>query len=67
VDVYVDGEKKGTLHVASDPEIAQIGRLNLGKLSGAHTIRLMWLNDRYIPGQLDANIRYESIRILEVP
>jgi len=67
VDVYVDGEKKGTLHIASDPEVAQIGRLNLGKLSGAHTIRLMWLNDRYIPGQLDANIRYESIRILEVP
>ena len=67
VRVYVDGKSLGTMQIASNPTVAQLGRLNLGKLSGAHTVRLMWLNDRYIPGQLDANIRYESLRIMQVP
>lgn len=67
VRVYVDGKSVGTMHIASDPDVAQIGRISLGKLTGAHTVRIMWLNDRYIPGQLDANIRYESLRLMETP
>ncbi|MCB9893446.1 MAG: carboxypeptidase regulatory-like domain-containing protein [Planctomycetes bacterium] len=67
VDVFVDGKKVGTLNIGSDPGVQQIGQLPLGSLSGQHTVRLMWMNDRYIPGQLDANIRYESLRIIEVP
>lgn len=67
VQVWVDGESVGTMQIASDPNVAQLGRISLGKPTGAHTVRIMWLNDRYIPGQLDANIRYESLRILETP
>jgi len=67
VDVWLDGVKLGRLSIASDPDVQQLGRLALGSLSGQHTIRFMWMNDRYIPGQLDANIRYESIRLMEAP
>ncbi|MCB9931949.1 MAG: hypothetical protein H6841_00845 [Planctomycetes bacterium] len=67
VDVFVDGNKVGRLNISCDPSVQQIGRLGLGKLSGPHTVRLLWTNDRYIPGQLDANIRYQSLRLMEVP
>jgi hypothetical protein len=67
LDVWVDGNKVGRMQIASDPNMQQLGRIALGNLSGQHTIRLMWMNDRYIPGQLDANVRYESIRFMEVP
>jgi hypothetical protein len=67
VDVWVDGSKVGRMQIGSNPTVQQLGRIALGNLTGQHTIRLMWMNDRYIPGQLDANIRYESIRFMEVP
>ncbi|MCG3183196.1 MAG: hypothetical protein ICCCNLDF_01281 [Planctomycetes bacterium] len=67
VDVFVDGARVGQLNIGCDPSVQQVGRLGLGKLSGQHTIRLLWTNDRYIPGQLDANIRYQSLRLMEVP
>ena len=77
VNVWVDGNWVGRMHIASDPTVQQLGRTPIGTededgepvstLTGQHTVRLMWMNDRYIPGQLDANIRYESIRFIEVP
>jgi hypothetical protein len=30
-------------------------------------VRLVWLNDSWIPDQLDANIRYQSLKFLEQP
>jgi hypothetical protein len=67
VRVWVDGKNRGIMKIASDPTVAQLGRISLGQISGTHTVRVMWLNDRYIPGQLDANIRYDSLRIMEAP
>ncbi|MCC6465583.1 MAG: carboxypeptidase regulatory-like domain-containing protein [Planctomycetes bacterium] len=67
VDVYVDGQKKGSLSILADSLHEQTGRLALGKLAGAHTIRLVWTNDKWIPDQLDANIRYASMKFLEQP
>lgn len=65
VEVYVDGAKKATLSIPSDAQVARYVLLPLGKLSGEHSIRLKWINDRYIPGQLDANISYESIELFQ--
>jgi hypothetical protein len=65
VGIYVGGALKGTLNIASDLLVSRFGRLELGELSGQVAIRLNWTNDRYIPGQLDANIRYESIEIIQ--
>ncbi|MCA8911040.1 MAG: carboxypeptidase regulatory-like domain-containing protein [Planctomycetes bacterium] len=67
VDVYVDGTKKGTLTITADSITERTGRMGLGKLDGAHTIRLVWTNDKWIPDQLDANIRYSSLKFLEQP
>lgn len=67
VDVYVDGVKKGKLTINADSLTERTGRMGLGKLSGAHTIRLVWTNDKWIPQQLDANVRYSSLNFLEQP
>ena len=67
VEVWVDGTKKGNLSILADSVATQTGRMKLGKLSGMHTIRLVWLNDKWIPEQLDANIRYASLQLLEQP
>ena len=67
VDVYVDGVKKGKLTITADSLTERTGRMGLGKLSGAHNIRLVWTNDKWIPDQLDANIRYGSLKFLEQP
>jgi hypothetical protein len=67
VDVYVDGEKKGTLTILADSLNVRSARMSLGELSGVHTIRLIWTNDKWIPQQLDANIRYASLQFLEQP
>jgi len=67
VEVWVDGSKKGTLSIIANSTAIQTGRMKLGKLSGNHTIRLVWLNDKWIPDQLDANIRYASLQFLEQP
>jgi hypothetical protein len=67
VEVWVDGTKKGNLSIMADSVATQTGRMKLGKLSGSHTIRLVWLNDKWIPDQLDANIRYASLQLLEQP
>ncbi len=37
--------------------LALLGRVGAG---------LLWTNDRFIPGQLDANIRYESLQLIEM-
>jgi hypothetical protein len=67
VDVYVDGVKKGKLVILADSLNERSARISLGKLSGAHTVRLVWTNDKWIPEQLDANIRYASLKFLEQP
>ncbi|MGE0433979.1 MAG: carboxypeptidase-like regulatory domain-containing protein [Planctomycetota bacterium] len=65
VDILLDGQPAGRLSIPSDAQVTRLGRLTLGKLSGPHTIRLLWTNDRYIPGQLDANISYERLQLVE--
>jgi len=65
VEVSLDGQKVATLSIPSDAQVSRFVLLQLGALKGEHTVRLKWLNDRYIPGQLDANISYESIEILQ--
>ncbi|MBX3474773.1 MAG: carboxypeptidase regulatory-like domain-containing protein [Planctomycetes bacterium] len=65
VEVSMDGQKVATLSIPSDAQVSRFVLLALGKLAGEHTLRLKWLNDRYIPGQLDANISYESIELFE--
>lgn len=65
VDVFLDGQKLATLSIPSDGQVPRFVMQTLGKLSGEHTLRLLWTNDRWIPGQLDANISYESIEILQ--
>lgn len=68
VDVYIDGEKvKGNLTILADSLNERTDRKSLGKLSGVHTIRLVWTNDKWIPEQLDANIRYASLKFIEQP
>ncbi|MCG3185475.1 MAG: hypothetical protein ICCCNLDF_03708 [Planctomycetes bacterium] len=67
VDVYLDGVKKGKLVILADSLNERTARMSLGKLSGAHTVRLVWTNDKWIPEQLDANIRYASLKFLEQP
>lgn len=67
VEVWVDGTKKGNLSVLANSTAIQTARMKLGKLAGAHTVRLVWLNDKWIPDQLDANIRYASLQFLEQP
>ncbi|MCB9893937.1 MAG: carboxypeptidase regulatory-like domain-containing protein [Planctomycetes bacterium] len=67
VDVYVDGVKKKTLTIMADSITERTARTSLGKLDGVHTIRLIWINDKWIPNQLDANIRYQSLKFLEQP
>ncbi|MCA8914408.1 MAG: carboxypeptidase regulatory-like domain-containing protein [Planctomycetes bacterium] len=67
VDVYVDGVKKTTLTIMADSITERTARTSLGKLDGVHTIRLIWTNDKWIPNQLDANIRYQSLKFLEQP
>ncbi|MCC6151032.1 MAG: carboxypeptidase regulatory-like domain-containing protein [Planctomycetes bacterium] len=67
VKVYVDDVEKGTLNVLANTLTEQFGRMSLGQLSGIHRVRLVWLNDSWIPDQLDANIRYQSLKFLEQP
>lgn len=67
VKVYVDDVEKGTLNVLANTLTEQFGRMRLGQLSGIHRVRLVWLNDSWIPDQLDANIRYQSMKFLEQP
>ncbi|MBX3474879.1 MAG: carboxypeptidase regulatory-like domain-containing protein [Planctomycetes bacterium] len=67
VEVWIDGVKKGQLSILANSTAVQTGRMKLGKLAGAHTVRLVWLNDKWIPDQLDANIRYASLQFLEQP
>lgn len=67
VEVWVDGTKKGNLSVLANSTATQTARMKLGKLAGTHTVRLVWLNDKWIPDQLDANIRYASLQFLEQP
>ncbi len=65
VEVSLDGQKVATLNIPSDAQVSRFVLLQLGSQMGEHTLRLKWLNDRYIPGQLDANVSYESIEILQ--
>ena len=68
IDVYLDGVKlKGNLKMLADSLNERTDRKSLGKLSGVHTIRLVWTNDKWIPQQLDANIRYASLKFIEQP
>ena len=67
VEVLVDGKVVGKLNILADSTTTRTGRISLGKLSGTHNIRLRWLNDKWIPGQLDANIRYASLVFVEQP
>lgn len=67
VDVYVNGEKKGTMTMIADSLHEHTDRLSLGQLEGVHTVRLVWTNDKWIPQQLDANVRYQSLRFVEQP
>lgn len=67
VKVFVDDVEKGTLTITANTLTEQFGRMKLGQLSGVHRVRLVWLNDSWIPDQLDANIRYQSLKFLEQP
>lgn len=67
VDVYVDDVKKKTLTIMADSLTIREGRASLDALSGVHRIRLVWTNDKWIPDQLDANIRYATLKFLEQP
>ncbi len=67
VDVFVGEEKKGTLSILADSVTVREGRMALGKLSGVQKVRLVWTNDKWIPDQLDANIRYATLKFLEQP
>jgi hypothetical protein len=67
VDVYVDEKKKGTLTIQADSLTIREGRMRLGALSGMHRVRLVWTNDKWIPEQLDANIRYATLKFIEQP
>ena len=66
VEVFVDGKRRGALDIPADTESVRYGRLHLGRLSGEHVVRLRWTNDRYVKGEFDANIRYASLRFIEV-
>ncbi|MCC7509743.1 MAG: hypothetical protein IT464_10240 [Planctomycetes bacterium] len=67
VDVYVDDVKKKTLSIMADSLTIREDRASLGALSGVHRVRLVWTNDKWIPDQLDANIRYATLKFLEQP
>ncbi|KAA0214377.1 hypothetical protein EDM80_06760 [bacterium] len=67
VKVFVDDTERGTLTILANTLTEQFGRLSLGQLSGIRRIRLVWQNDSWIPDQLDANIRYQSLKFVEQP
>lgn len=65
VDVHVDGKKIGSMKILADSLNERFGEIDLGVMEGSHTIRLVWKNDKWIPNELDANIRITSLRFLE--
>jgi len=67
VKIFVDDVDRGTLNILANTLTEQFGRLSLGQLNGIRRIRLVWQNDSWIPDQLDANIRYQSLKFLEQP
>ncbi len=67
VKVFVDDVEKLNLTIAANTLTEQFGRASIGQLAGTHRIRLVWQNDSWIPDQLDANIRYQSLKFLEQP
>ncbi|MDC1142510.1 carboxypeptidase-like regulatory domain-containing protein [Planctomycetota bacterium] len=67
IEIYVDNKLAGKLVILADSTTIRTGRLALGELSGEHNIRLRWLNDKWIPNQLDANVRYASLVFVEQP
>ncbi|MCA8938647.1 MAG: hypothetical protein KDB07_02470 [Planctomycetes bacterium] len=66
VDVLIDGKRKGRLKIRADTVNERSGSIKLGKLKGVRRITLRWLNDKWIPNELDANIRVCDLRFLEV-
>ena len=64
---YANGLIAWTREIAARTEQYWCPIKHARKLDGVHTIRLIWTNDKWIPNQLDANIRYQSLKFLEQP
>lgn len=56
-----------TLSIPASETETRTGRLSLPARSGLQRVRITWLNDRWIPGQLDANIIVDWVKFHQRP
>ncbi|MDF1663163.1 MAG: hypothetical protein P1V97_15415, partial [Planctomycetota bacterium] len=57
----------GRLSILAHQTETQTARLRLPPSTGVQRVRITWLNDRYIPGQLDANIVVDWVKFHQRP
>jgi hypothetical protein len=67
VQVDLEGMESQRLSILASQTDTQSGRLSLPARKGLQTVRVTWRNDRYIPGQLDANIVVDWIKFHQRP
>lgn len=65
IDVYVDDTRIGHRTIFADTLNERTATIPLGNLRGTRKVKLVWTNDKWIPGELDANIRITSLRFVE--
>lgn len=65
LEIFVDDQKVANPTIFADSVNPRTATVRLGNLSGTRRIKILWLNDRWIPNELDANIRITSLRFLE--
>ena len=61
IAVAVDGSPKGTMGVLGAIGEYRNGFLPVSFPEGVHTVRFTWLNDAWVPGLYDANLRVKSV------
>lgn len=67
VRIELDGNEVDVLTVAASQSHTVTARLPLPPGQGLRRIRVTWLNDRYIPDQLDANIIVDHVKFHQRP
>ena len=67
VRVQLDGADLGELSILASQTQTVSERLALPPGDRIHTVRITWLNDRYIPQQLDANIIADWVKFHQRP
>jgi hypothetical protein len=67
IRVDLDGVEVGELSILASQSKTISERISLPPGDGVHQLRITWLNDRYIPHQLDANIAVDWVKFHQRP